>query len=163
MNTLKKTLLAGLASLSLGAAMAPASAQDAEGRHGHAAALEKMQSMRAAHFTERTAKLHAALKLTAAQEPAWTAFVAAITPAAGAHTHPDRAAIAAMTAPERMEKHIAMAKARLATMEAHQAALKTFYAVLTAEQKKAFDENSIGGKNGPHGMHGMMERMKHKQ
>jgi protein CpxP len=159
MSTFKKTLLVGLASLSLAAAMAPASAQNAEGRHGHAAALEKMQAMHA----ERIAKLHTALKLTAAQEPAWTTFVAAMTPAAGTHTRPDRAAIAAMTAPERMEKHIAMAKARLATMEAHQAALKTFYAVLTAEQKKAFDDNAIGGAHGPQGMHGMMERMKHKQ
>jgi protein CpxP len=160
MITLKKTLLAGLATLSLGLALAPAQAQTAEGRHSHAARLEKMQSARASHFAERTAKLHTALKLTAAQEPAWNTFVAAITPAPHTGTAPDHAAIAAMSAPERMEKHLAMAKARLAGMETRQAALKTFYATLSAEQKKTFDDNAI---HAGHGRHAMMARMHSKQ
>jgi protein CpxP len=163
MSTMKKNLLIALATLSLGAALAPAQAQTAEGRHSHAARQEAMQgrmdAMRAKHAersAERMAKLHDTLKLTAAQEPAWTAYVAAMKPAAGAHPTVDRAAIAAMSAPERMEKHIAMAKTRIATMEAHLAALKTFYAVLTAEQKKTFDQNVMHGAHGQRMMQHMM-------
>lgn len=160
MNTIKKSLLIGLATLSLGAALAPAHAQ--EGRHGHAAKTEAMQgrmeAMHARHAerkAERLAKLHDALKLTAAQEAAWTAFAAAMTPAAGTHAvHADRAAIAAMPAPERLEKRLAMAKSHVAAMETKLAALKTFYAVLTPEQKKIFDDSAM---RGGHGQHRMMK------
>ncbi len=164
MNTMKKTLLVALASLSLGAAMAPAQAQNQDGRHGHAARQEsgqqRMEAMRAKHaerFTERMGKLHEKLKLSAAQEPAWTTFVAAMTPAARTHHAVDRAAIAAMPAPERLEKRISMAKTHVTAMEAKLAALKAFYAVLTPEQKKTFDENA--GRRG-HGGHRMMHKQK---
>ncbi len=156
MSNFKKTLLIGLATLSLGATFAPAQAQTAEGRHGHAARLEKMQANHAARFTAHMDKLHAALKLTAAQEPAWTAFVAAMTPAA--HATVDDTAVANLSAPERMEKHIAMAKTRIAAMETHLAALKTFYATLTAEQKKTFDDNAMAGGHGQHMRHMMMKK-----
>lgn len=161
MNTVKKSLLIGLATLSLGAALAPAHAQ--EGRHGHAANTEAMQSrmeaMRAKHAERsagRLAKLHDLLKLTAAQEPAWATFAAAMKPAAGAHA--DRAAMAALPAPERLEQRLAMAKTHVAAMETRLAALKTFYAVLTPEQQKIFDEHA---KSGAHGHHRMMKM--HKQ
>ncbi len=156
MNKIKLSLLIGLSLMSLGAAQA----QTAEGRHTHAARLEKMQADRAQHFTEHMTKLHDALKLTSAQEPAWTTYVAAITPAAGTHQPVDRAAIAAMSAPERADKHLAMAKAQITTMDAHVAAMKTFYATLTADQKKTFDANAMGGANGPGRamMHAMMKK-----
>jgi protein CpxP len=157
MNSFKKTLLIGLASVSLGAAMAPAHAQTQEGRHSHAARLEKMQANHAAHAAERLAKLHEKLKLTAAQEPAWTAFAASMTPAARPAV--DRAAFAAMSAPERLEKHIAMSKTRIAAMESRLAALKTFYAVLNADQKKILDESAAKMGRGRH----MMMRMQNKQ
>lgn len=135
MNHFKKSLLIGLAMLSFGAAQA----QTAEGRHSHTARMEKMQADHSQRFTERMNKLHDALKLTSAQEPAWTTYVAAVTPAADAHPAADRAANAALSAPERADKHLAMAKAHMATMEAHVAAMKTFYGTLTADQKKTFD------------------------
>jgi protein CpxP len=156
MRNFKTTLLIGLATLSLGAAIAPAQAQTAEGRHTHAARLEKMQANHAARFTEHMAKLHDALKLTPAQEPAWTTFMAAMTPAA--HATVDRAALANLSAPERMEKHIAMAKTRIAAMEAHLGALKTFYATLTAEQKKTFDDNAKAAGHGQHMRQMMMKK-----
>jgi hypothetical protein len=160
MNAFRKQLLSGLAVLAMAGGASLAHAQSSTppaGRHTHAANMEQMQQQHAAHFTERMTKLHDKLKLTAAQEPAWTAFVAATTPAAGA-AHPDHAAMAAMSAPERMEKMIALAKTHTTTMESHLAALKTFYATLTADQKKVFDDSVMGGAHGPHPMMQMMHK-----
>ena len=61
---------------------------------------------------------------------------------------PDRAEMEKMAAPERMEKMLGMMKDREARMSSHLAALKTFYAILTPEQKKTFDANF-----GPRGGH----------
>jgi Spy/CpxP family protein refolding chaperone len=57
--------------------------------------------------------------------------------------HPDRAEMDKLTTPERLDKMRAMHKERMATMEAamdkRADATKTFYAVLSPEQKKTFD------------------------
>jgi protein CpxP len=156
MNKIQQHLLIGLAVIGMAGTSLAARAD--EGRHGFAAAKEQMAAKRSAMFTEHLAKLHDKLKLTASQEAGWTTFVAAITPAAGSATLPDRAATAALSAPERMDAAIARAKARIVTMEAHDAALKTFYATLSADQKKVFDDNVMGGAHGPHPM---MEAMQH--
>jgi periplasmic protein CpxP/Spy len=155
MNTLRNRFLIGLAMLGMGAGAALSAHAD-EGRHGAAANMEQMRARMAEHFTARMAKLHDALKLTAAQEPAWATYLAAMTPPATAPAHPDRAAIAAMPAPDRMEQMLTTARARIADMETKLAALKTFYATLTAEQKKTFDDKVMGGAHGPHRM--MMRR-----
>ena len=115
----------------------------------HKMTPEKMQE----HRTKRQAAMHEQLKLTAAQEPAWKTYVAAVAPTDMAKRWGDHAAMAKMSAPERLEKHIAMSKERDARMTSHLAALKTFYAVLTPEQQKIFNEKSMrGGKH--HGHHG---------
>lgn len=161
MNALRKHILVAVAVLGMGGAAVAVQAQvPPEGRHGHAAS----QATRAEHFAKRQAKLHDALKLTAAQEPAWTAYQAAIKPAdMGAHS--DRAAWAALPAPQRLEKAIAMAKQHTAAMESHLGPLNTFYAVLTPEQKKVFDASTKGGEHGEHDGHGMksMKGMKDTQ
>lgn len=177
MNTIHKNVLIALAALSMGAAAigvqaqsaAPAQgqaqtqnpAQGAPGRHGAAMTPEQRQAMHAERLAKRQAKLHDLLKLTPAQEPAWAAYVAATKPMAkpmGA----DRQALSGLSAPALMEKHIALQKQRIAVMESHLAALKTFYAQLTPEQKKLFDQHAQhhgnhGGRGGHrgHGMHGM--------
>jgi len=155
MNALRKSIIVGLIVLGMGSATLAVQAQAPaiEGRHGHAATQAQRQATWGEQFAKRQAKLHDALKLTAAQEPAWASYQAAIKP--GMHAHSDRAALAALPAPERMEKHLEMARNHIAQMETHLAALKTFYAVLTPEQKKVFDENSKrGGHRGKH-MHHM--------
>jgi protein CpxP len=159
MNAMRKHLLSGLAVLALAGTttLALAQAPAAEGRHGHAAKLEQMQEKRAAMFTAHMTKLHDALKLTAAQEAGWTTFVAAVTPAPRA-AHPDHAAMATLSAPERLEKMIAMAKTHTAAMETKLAALKTFYTTLTPEQQKVFNDNSMGGAHGPHPFMQMMHK-----
>lgn len=165
MNTIRKTLLVGMTVLSLGAVANAARAEDtpAQGRHGQALSQEQRAAKAAEHkakFSEMVAKhqakLHDALKLTAAQEPAWATFVAATTPQMPA-ARPDRAALAQLSAPERMEKRLELHKQMLAQHETRLAALKTFYAVLTPEQRKTFDEQAEhhhGRMHGGHGGHG---------
>ena len=172
MNTIRKTLLVGMTVLSLGAVGTAARAQDGapQGRHGQAMTQEQRAAKAAEHkakfadmVAKRQAKLHGALKLTAAQEPAWTTFVAATTPQVPA-ARPDRAALAQLSAPERMEKRLEMHKQMLAKQEVRLAAVKTFYAQLTAEQKKTFDEaakHHHGRGHGGHGEHGGYGGMRH--
>ncbi len=144
LTTLRKNFIIGLTVLGLGATSLAAHAHehqtDPAKQQAHAAKMEQ----RVAKMEQRVAKhqsaLHDKLKLSAAQEPAWTTFVAANKPAARG-ARPDRAAMKAMSAPERMEKQIAMSKERTARQEARLADLTTFYGVLTAEQKKTFDDS----------------------
>lgn len=106
----------------------------------------------AERIEKRQAALHDKLKLTAAQEPAWNAFIAASAPKLPA-ARPDRAALAQLSAPERAEKRHELHKQMLAHQETRLAALKTFYAQLTPEQQKTFDEATRRhhGRAGHHG------------
>lgn len=108
------------------------------GRDGgdHAKMYEKMK----AGMEKHQAQLHAKLKLTEAQEPAWKTFIAASTPTS-MPTRPDRKEMEKLTTPERMEKMLERSKEHQAKMQEHLAALKTFYAVLTPEQQKIFDDS----------------------
>ncbi len=151
-----KRILIGLTVLGLGAGMGTtALAQEAHDPARQQAHAAKMHEKMAQHH----AMLHEKLKLSAAQEPAWTTFGASMRSDAkpgerGARM--DRAALKKMSAPERMETRIAMSKERISRQETRLASLKTFYAVLTPEQKKVFDDNVPGGEHGPkrgHKMH----------
>lgn len=146
MNTLRKSILIGLTVLGMGTATMAVHAD--EGARGHMAMHGD-----GARFAERVGKhladLHGKLKLTAAQEAGWSAFAAAATPRAPA-ARPDRAGFAKLSAPERLEQWIARSKERLGAQENTLAALKTFYATLTPEQKKIFDDNVPGGEHGRH-------------
>ena len=106
-----------------------------------------------AHFAKRQADLKAQLKLTAAQEPAWNAFTSAIQPPSN-WKRPDRAEFAKLTTPERIDKMKSLRAERNARMDQRADATKTFYAALTPDQKKTFDESTLkrGGKHG--GKHG---------
>ena len=148
MNTIRKSIIIGLAALSLGATSFAAETTGAkpERQQMHA----KWGERAAAHQKQ----LHDLLKLTPSQESAWGTFVAATKPAMRGERgeRGERADWKAMPAPERMQKRIDMAKQHVAMMETHLAALNTFYAVLTPEQKKVFDANSMHGGRGGHGM-----------
>jgi len=149
MKTFRKSLLIGLTVLGMGTTSLAAHADDSSAQPG--ARHAQMQAKMAEMMAKRQQKLHDLLKLTAAQEPAWTAYVAAIKPAAPAQPHGDRAAFAAMSAPDRLSKMIDMSKQHESMMEAHLAALNTFYGQLTADQKTIFNDNTMGGKNAHHG------------
>ena len=123
----------------------------------------KRAEVRAEKRAARQAKLQDALKLTPAQQPVWQAFVASMTPAHKGERAGQRLgkeARAALSAPQRMERRIAMQKQRTARMEARLSALNSLYAALTPEQRKVFDEQKQGRRggrhHGGHGGHGMM-------
>lgn len=149
MKTLQRKFCMALAVVSLGVASAgsvlaqssaPASAS-AHAGHGQppgdpAKWAEKMKERMAKHQAE----LHDKLKITAAQEPAWKTFIDAMNPGS-MPARPDRKEMEKLTTPERMEKGLEKMKEHLAKMQTRLTALKTFYAVLTPEQQKIFDDS----------------------
>ena len=161
MNTLRTTLLAGFAALSLGAAAATQAQTQAQPQHPRAAQAPsadqraQFEAKRAEFAAKRVARLHDELMITPAQEGAWKTFTAAMQPPARPH-EADRAAWDKLTAPQRMAKMIDLQKQRTAFMEQRLGAINSFYAVLTPEQKKVFDMKAarLQGRMEGHGMRG---------
>jgi hypothetical protein len=115
-------------------------------RHGDQGRMGKMDpSKMEAMVTRHLAQLKTKLKITAAQEPAWTTFAAAMKPTGGMmeKREAERAEMAKLTTPERIDKMHSLRAQHMADMNAamdkRDEATKTFYATLTAEQKKTFD------------------------
>jgi protein CpxP len=129
------TAAGGVFAQNAGMGMGGPGMHDCEAK-GSARSPEKMKAAMEKH----QAQLHAKLKLSAAQEPAWKTFIAANTPAA-MPTPPDRKEMEKLTTPERMEKMMERSKQHQEKMQERLAALKTFYAVLTPEQQKVFDDS----------------------
>ena len=98
-----------------------------------------------ARFHERAAQrataLKAKLKLSAAQESAWNTYVATMRRPAHASV-PSRADIAKLTTPERLDRMRELRKQREAEFDKRDAATRSFYAALSPEQKKIFDDNT---------------------
>lgn len=146
MNTPRKMIVTLLAALTLGAGPALAYKGDCGpmgyGMYGQGSGskAERMQE----RYQARHEQLHKELKLTEAQEPAWKAFSEKSGPRAAGWQGPDREAMSKLTAPERMEKMLEMSKQHQAFMSERLEALKAFYAVLTPEQQKIFDEFQRG-------------------
>jgi len=141
------------------AASAPAAAASAAAQSHHGMGMHgkmdpaKMKAMMA----KRHAALKAKLKLTPEQEGAWTTFTAAMAPPARTdHPKIDRAEMAKLTTPERIDKMHAIRTQHLADMSAamdkRDEAIKTFYAALNDDQKKIFDaeHNRMGSRHGEH-------------
>jgi hypothetical protein len=124
----------------------PASAPQA---HGHKFDPAK----RAERVNRRLADLKQKLQINASQEPAWTSFANAMQPPANVQ-RPDRAALAGMTTPDRIDHMRAMRDRRNAEMDRRAEATKAFYAQLNAEQKKTFDAETArmfqGGRHRHH-------------
>jgi protein CpxP len=127
-----------------------------------------------ARMDQRRAVLKAQLKLSPAQEAAWTTFTAAMKPpAAMMANRPDPVELAKLPTPERIDKMTALHTQRMADMNAamaqHGEATKAFYAVLTPEQQKVFDAStmryygSVGRKAGHMGHMGQMGGVAPKQ
>jgi len=172
MNTLRKNLVIALAAAGLFGATVGAQAQTAAPAEGRPALSAEQRLAKKAewqakagerrakmeqHRAERQAKLRDALKLNAQQQPAWDAFVAAQAPQKKGERagRGDRAAWASLSAPQRMQKGIDLQKQRTARMEQRLAALNSFYAQLTPEQRKTFDAQAQHRKGARHhGRHG---------
>ncbi len=112
-------------------------------------------------MAQRQAELKAKLKITPAQEGAWSNFTAAMQPPANRPARPNPEEFAKLTTPQRIDRMQALKAERDARMTQRANATKTFYAALTPEQQKVFDENTMrrgghrghGGPDG-HGPHG---------
>ena len=122
-----------------------------------------------AYLAKRQADMKAKLKITPAQEGAWTAFTAAMQPPAGLGARPgteQRAELDKLTTPQRIDKMRELRAQRTAAMTAMMDkrgdAAKAFYAALSPEQQKVFDaEHSMRtGHHGGGGGHGGMEQGK---
>lgn len=98
------------------------------------------QSKRTEYFEKRNAELHDKLHLTEAQEPDWKAFIDKIKPSEHSEK-PDWSTLSKMTTPDRLDHLLAKMKEHQQKMESHVAAVKEFYAHLTSEQKKIFDNS----------------------
>ena len=137
MNQFRKYLLIGLTTLSLGTAACGALANPAGADSGKFAEHRAQQLQK---LGLRLAALHTLLQLTPDQETAWQTFVKQMTSTAPL-TRPDWSEWSSLPAPERL-------KQMLTLMQEHQShlanvvlpAVNTFYAVLTPEQQKIFNE-----------------------
>lgn len=113
-----------------------------------------------AWMDKRNAELKAQLKLTPAQEGAWTTYTAAMKPPADLIAkRPDRAELDKLATPERIDKMKTLRTQHMAdinaAMERRGEATKAFYATLTPEQQKVFDASATrdhgrdGRRSGP--------------
>ena len=138
--------------------------QDKMHRGDHSSMRERMFGNHQERMAKRQAELKTKLKITPAQEGAWTTFTAAMKPPAGGmmgmrHDPKVKADMDKLTTPERIDKMRALRAERMTTMNAEMgkrgAATKAFYAVLSSEQKAVFDAVSMrGGRHGMGGEHG---------
>lgn len=105
---------------------------------------------------QRLEQLKAQLKLSAAQEGAWTTYTAAMQPPAQRPARMNRAELAQLSTPQRIERMQALQAEHQQFMSQRLDAVKAFYAQLTPEQKKIYDQQSLRhGPAGRGGMHGM--------
>lgn len=105
---------------------------------GPDARMERYRAQRQQRMAERLNVLKAQLKITPAQEGAWTTWTTAIQPGARPQ-RPDRAEFQRLTTPERIDRMRALRAARNAEMDKRLDATKVFYAGLASEQKAVFD------------------------
>lgn len=152
MNKSVKMLLAGMAIAALSASVY-AYGEDGCGYGEHGRMMGGDPARMEKYHEQHLAKLHDKLKLTAQQEPAWKKFTA-VNPMADKSLRPDPAEMEKLNAPQRLEKGLEHMKTMEAKMTEHLAALKEFYAVLTPEQQKIFDDQMPhpGSRGHRHGM-----------
>ena len=110
------------------------------------------QERRQAYMAQRADAFKAQLQLTAAQEPAWAAFTAAMQPGERP-ARLGRADMEKLTTPERIDRMRALRAQQAAEADRRGEATKTLYAALTPEQQKTFDfrGQNMRGKGGQRG------------
>ena len=159
-TALAAAMFAAVATPSIAQTTAPAPAA-ADAKPAHRGHHDRKQRMTPEQRQERMAKHAEAfkqkLKITADQEPAWTAFQQSMQPKDRPdHARLDPKEMDKLTTPERIDRMRAMHAQRTAEMERRGEAVKTFYAALKPEQQKVFDQehHRMGHRFGPGGEHG---------
>lgn len=145
-----------------GPAAAEAPAHRASGERRGPRDPAEFQKRMAERHAKRQADLKAALKLTPAQEGAWTTFTTATqAPAAGQRPRADREEFKKLNTPQRIDLMEKRSAERQAHMKQRGDAVKAFYAQLNPAQQKVFDERGLrhgpgpgeGQRGGPRGGH----------
>jgi hypothetical protein len=119
--------------------------------------FDQMQQRHAQHL----AALKEKLKLTPAQEGAWSTFAAAQQLPPAPPPRMDRAELAKLTTPQRLDLMQQRQAERSAMFTKRADAARAFYATLSPEQQKTFDAESMrafGPRDGEHGEHGEHHR-----
>lgn len=162
--TIRRVLaVSAVALLGTSAAMAQAAAPDASAapqaqatpRHGGPRAEQpRWDPQRAAeHMQRRQAELKAKLQITPQQEAAWATWSDALKPRKDMPTpdamRAERAALAQLTTPERIDRMRALKAQRDLHATQREDATKAFYASLTPTQQKVFDAETLPGAHGP--------------
>lgn len=150
MKTMRKSVLASLMMMSLGAtgAVLAQGPDAARGDCGPAAGAMGMPGAggmhRGANVDARLAQIKNELKITADQEGAWQVFETAVK----THRVQPRGAMAGKTAPERADARVAYLEQRLAGAREVAQAIKDLYGTLSPEQKAAADRVLMQGRRG---------------
>lgn len=164
-------LLSGLLATLAGCGVAQSATSGAMGGHGsmqgHGDSMRshdpaRMQERMTQRMAERMTALKTKLNITPAQEAAWTTFTTAMQPTQGwdyAAMRASREELSKLPTPERLDRMRALHAQRMAEvntrMTQYADATKAFYSVLSAEQKKTFDEEFTRATSGRRGMHMM--------
>ncbi|WP_374518572.1 Spy/CpxP family protein refolding chaperone [Undibacterium squillarum] len=124
-------------------AQTPPPPPPAEPGHPHHPAghmdMEKWQEKARERMAKRQAELHDQLKITAAQEGVWKAFIQSMEPKMPPKPR-DPQEMDKLNAVERMEKNLDSMREHQAQMQTRLTAMKNLYAALNPEQQKIFDE-----------------------
>lgn len=129
----RNIFLIGLATMGIGAlpTLALANADCGPKGGSHEKFIEQME--------KHQSQLHDKLKLNSEQNIAWKKF-SDTTKLMESQNRPDKSELSALHAPERMEKMLALMKEHESRMAERVVAVKEFYAVLSPEQQKIFDD-----------------------
>jgi len=139
MKTSMQSFLSGLVLIGLtGGATAYAQNSPASSVQQNMQAAVSPEMMKA-RIEKNQAELHDKLKITSGQESAWKTFIQVV---AAEHVTPEKDVNTdKMTTPERMQKTLEKMKEHQGQLQQKLDATKTFYAVLTPEQQKIFDNS----------------------
>ena len=113
-------------------------------------------------MARRQAEMKQKLQITPAQEGAWNNWTQTMRPPAARPQRPNFVEFARMTTPQRIDRMREMRNQRNAERDRRGDATKAFYAQLSPQQQKVFDEQSFGmmgrggkgGRGGHRGHHG---------
>lgn len=161
MKTCTKPLAIGLALFSL-AATGPSWAEEPPAAPGGMPAMPgepgdgPKNCPKERYMEEQMTQIHSELKLAPAQEADWKTWSDKVNQARAdkKEARPDFEALKKLPAPERLQKLIDAGKTRDAMLETVLAATKTFYATLSPEQRKTFDDLTPFGERAPKWHHG---------
>lgn len=145
------TALMGAASgLSFAQAPSPSPKPAASANHDGMGKMDpaQMQERMKGHMAQQAAELKSKLKLSAAQESAWSLYSSAMQIPPNMK-RPQRSEMDKLSTPERLDKMQELRKERDAEMDKRYDATKAFYAQLTPEQKTIFDANTRHGMGMP--------------